>query len=95
MEFAHGVIIQAGTDVTGRADISLKTTPAAGTHDFWGGALRVSRDCAIAKGKGILRLEDGRLGNILVDSVRDEDENDSRLVTFLGYTPLERHAVHV
>ena len=59
-------------------------------HDFWGGALRVAQGCSIAKGKAILKLEDGRFGQILVDSVYDEAGDSSRLVTFLGYTPLQR-----
>lgn len=45
MEFKFGQIRQAGVDLTGHVEIGLKTTPAAGVHDFWGGALRVSRSC--------------------------------------------------
>ena len=90
MEYAFGEIRQAGASVTGRTEISLKTTPAAGTHDFWGGALNVARDCTINKGKATLYLEDGRIGKILIDGVGEEEGDQSRVVTFIGCTPLER-----
>jgi hypothetical protein len=90
MEYAYGEIRQSGASVTGRTEIGLKTTPAAGNHDFWGGALRVARHCAITKGKATLHLEDGRTGRILVDGVGEEEADDSRVITFIGCSPLER-----
>jgi hypothetical protein len=89
MEFKYGQIMQAGIDVTGRVEIGLKTTPAAGVHDFWGGALRVSRSSNLVTGKAFLLMEDGHAGDIYIDAVRD-DGDDSRIVTFFGCTPLQR-----
>jgi hypothetical protein len=91
MEFKYGQIAQAGADVTGRVEIGLKTTPAAGVHDFWGGAVRLSCDRELIKGKAVLYLEDGRVGQILIDSVR-QDADGSRIVTFFGCTPLQAAA---
>jgi len=93
MEYAHGEIRQAGVSVTGRTEIGLKTTPAAGKHDFWGGALRVARQCAITTGKATLHLEDGRIGRILIDGVSDEEGDQTRVVTFIGCEPLQRPVV--
>jgi hypothetical protein len=89
MEFKYGQIRQSGVDVTGHIEIGLKTTPAAGVHDFWGGALRVSRSCNLVSGKAVLLLDDGHAGAIFIDSVRD-DGDDSRIITFFGCTPLQR-----
>jgi hypothetical protein len=90
MEYAYGEIWQAGAGVTGRIEIGLKTTPAAASYDFWGGALRVARQCPIINGKATLHLEDGRTGKILVDGVGEEDDDGSRVVTFIGCAPLQR-----
>jgi hypothetical protein len=89
MEFKYGQIRQAGVDATGRVEIGLKTTPAAGVHDFWGGALRVSRSCNLVAGKAVLLLDDGHAGDIFIDAVCN-DGDESRIITFFGCTPLQR-----
>ena len=88
MEYTYGEIRQSGASVTGRTEIGLKTTPAAAGYDFWGGALRVARECAVSAGKAALHLEDGRGAKILIDGVGDEEQDGSRVITFIGCEPL-------
>lgn len=85
MEYITGHIARNDVDLTGAIELGLKTTSAAGNHDAWGGAFSVRDGHRLAQGKYTLKLRDGRVGRIVIDSIRaDDGDPGTSIATFLG-----------